>query len=136
MGRLNVQKFLRTKPVKAHRGSRVFRSLHLERLEDRLTPAVIFWQGGAAGTNNSWNAAANWVGNVVPGAQDTAVFDQSPNDVVLTANVSIAGVTITSNYQATVRLNNNALKVTSQFDASGATVFQGSVILSTATANV
>jgi hypothetical protein len=44
----------------------------LERLEDRLTPAVT-WTGGA-GTLN-WSDAANWSGGAVPGAADDAIIN-------------------------------------------------------------
>src|SRR4051812_8752156 len=36
----------------------------LERLEDRLAPALFTWNG--AGDNDLWSNAANWVGGAVP----------------------------------------------------------------------
>src|SRR5262245_6842975 len=42
--------------------------LRVEGLEDRTTPAAVFWDGGGNGT--SWTDALNWSGNVLPGAAD------------------------------------------------------------------
>src|SRR2546423_182506 len=44
----------------------------LELLEVRLAPAIVQWDGGSAGTGTNWNTAANWVGDVLPVAADTA----------------------------------------------------------------
>jgi hypothetical protein len=43
-----------------------------ERLELRLAPAVIPWDGGPAGTGTNWNDPANWAGDALPGANDDA----------------------------------------------------------------
>jgi hypothetical protein len=40
----------------------------VEGLEDRTTPAAVFWDGGGDGTN--WTDARNWSGDVLPGAAD------------------------------------------------------------------
>src|SRR5262249_41855318 len=42
--------------------------LRVEGLEDRTTPAAVFWDGGGDGTN--WTDARNWSGDVLPGAAD------------------------------------------------------------------
>jgi autotransporter-associated beta strand protein len=60
----------------------------LERLEDRLAPAVATWDGDGAG--NNWTTAANWVGDVAPQPGDDLVF---PLGAARPANVNdfIAG---------------------------------------------
>src|SRR5438128_2493206 len=39
----------------------------LERLEDRLAPAVFSWTGGAGLANNVWGLAQNWSNKAAPG---------------------------------------------------------------------
>ena len=63
-----------TKSVhKMRTGKRTRFTPQLERLEERETPAVINWSGGAGTTN--WTDPANWVGDVIPSAIDDAVID-------------------------------------------------------------
>src|SRR5262245_10442431 len=52
--------------------------LRLEALDDRVVPAgvVTVWKGAP---NGLWSDPANWT-NGVPGAEDTAKFDESDND--------------------------------------------------------
>jgi RHS repeat-associated protein len=57
---------------------------YLERLEDRLAPALIKWGGGPTGLGTDWNNPANWVGNVLPTAADDVQIDSQ-----------FAGITIT-----------------------------------------
>jgi hypothetical protein len=47
-------------------------TLRLDRLETRLAPAVVDWDGG--GADNHWTTAANWVGDVAPQPGDDLVF--------------------------------------------------------------
>ncbi|HXG10201.1 MAG TPA: cohesin domain-containing protein [Gemmataceae bacterium] len=61
-----------------------------DRLEDRLAPAVINWDGGGDGT--TWTQAANWAGDVLPGASDDAVIGSA-----------FAGVTVSVPSNTTVR---------------------------------
>jgi hypothetical protein len=63
----------------------------LLRLEDRLAPAVVVWNGGPHGIGTSWNDSSNWVGNQVPGHADDAVID-----------ANFAGVTIVASHDVTV----------------------------------
>src|SRR5438105_14290097 len=58
--------------LKCQRG--VFRP-RLEALEDRLAPANIVWSG--AGADANFTTAGNWIGGVVPGNNDAAIFDPS-----------------------------------------------------------
>ena len=58
-----------------HRRTKRRRSLlQIERLEERRLLATIAWDGGG-GSNHDWFAAANWVGDQMPGAIDTAQID-------------------------------------------------------------
>ena len=59
------------------------------RLEDRTVPtATITWDGG--GGNFDWGTAANWAGDVLPGAADDVVIDFGANDFTV---VHLAGST-------------------------------------------
>src|SRR5688572_14865582 len=48
--------------------------LRVEGLEDRITPAVRVWDGGAGGGDVNWATAGNWVGDIAPLAGDDLVF--------------------------------------------------------------
>jgi hypothetical protein len=63
----------------------------LLRLEDRLAPAIVVWDGGPQGTGTNWNDPGNWVGNRVPGRNDDALID-----------ANFAGVTIVSSQNVTI----------------------------------
>ncbi len=52
-------------PARTHRPN-------LEALEERLAPAVEFWNG--MGGNNLWSNGSNWVGGVAPKTGDVLVF--------------------------------------------------------------
>ncbi len=53
--------------------------LNLERLEDRLAPAVMTWTGG--GTDGNWSTAANW-GGTAPSPGDILVFPSGVANVI------------------------------------------------------
>jgi hypothetical protein len=57
--------------------------LRLDRLETRLAPAVVDWDGG--GADNKWTTAANWAPDGVPQPGDDLVF---PAGVAQLANVN------------------------------------------------
>jgi hypothetical protein len=63
----------------------------VEWLERRVALATIAWSGNGDGT--SFNQAANWVGNVVPGAGDDAVINVGGNTTV---TVPTSGITVHS----------------------------------------
>jgi RHS repeat-associated protein len=56
-----------------HTRRRPFRFL-LERLEDRLAPAQVFW---AVDTDGFWDLGSNWSTGVVPGPNDDVVIDRT-----------------------------------------------------------
>src|ERR1700687_6366384 len=76
--------------------------LGLERLEDRMAPAVYSW----AATNNptdpqTWATPADWLPNRVPGANDTANFDNTSTIICnVTANTTVGTLNITGNTTA------------------------------------
>ena len=51
------------------------RRLSLEPLEDRRLLSVIQWSGGALGTGTNWGDPTNWLGGVLPGANDDVVIN-------------------------------------------------------------
>jgi|GEM_PF-6820340 len=55
----------------------------------------ITWDGG--GDAVSWNDAANWVGNVVPGAADNVLLDNSVVGGSYTVNLPTGAVTVSVN---------------------------------------
>ena len=66
-----------------------------ETLEKRIVLDTVFWK---AATSGDWNTAANWVGDRVPGPDDTAIVDAAGADYTVTLDVSptIAGFTLNS----------------------------------------
>ncbi len=94
-----------------------------EILEDRFLPTNITWTGGA-GTN--WSNPANWAGGAVPGAQDTAVFDNTSgthNVAVVDVGFTgpIAGLNINPTWGGEITIA-NPLTVTGTFSQAGGTV--------------
>jgi hypothetical protein len=68
--------------------------------------AVRTWDGGC-GAETAWSCAANWSGNVVPGAADTALFNStsSGNSTVDAGFAgSVGSVTINTGYAGTISL--------------------------------
>ena len=64
------------------------------RLEDRLTPTMISWDGGA-GTMN-WADANNWITNTLPGPGDDVVIGPAYSGIIVTSffsDVSIKSLT-------------------------------------------
>ena len=74
----------------------------IETLERRVLMSSIQW----ANVGSNWNTGSNWVGGVVPGSGDTAVFPKATTIVNpnLTAAASVSGITIdnsAANYSIT-----------------------------------
>ena len=78
--------------------------LHLETLEQRLTPAVKTWTG-ASGIDILWSDANNWVnqatsGHQAPSSGDTLIFSSSTTNNPLftsnafTSNNDMSGLTL------------------------------------------
>ncbi len=65
------------------------RAFQFERLETRALLATITF-GNSAGGN--WNTASNWVGGVVPGANDDVVIPDFPGTPTITLGTGIANV--------------------------------------------
>ncbi len=57
-----------------------------------LRAAVVSWDGGGDGT--SWSDADNWDGNALPGGGDHVMITSGTPTVRLTADVSVAGITV------------------------------------------
>ena len=83
----------------------------LERLEDRLAPATITWDGGPSGTSTNWNTAANWVGDVLPGPSDDAVIGAAFSGITISTSANVAVKSVTSD-AALVIGNNLSFTVT------------------------
>ena len=66
------------------RRPRAFWTLRIEALEDRLTPADVFWTGAGDGVN--WGDARNWSSGALPGAADDVTIQAAP-DVSVHFNV-------------------------------------------------
>jgi hypothetical protein len=61
----------------------------------------VCWDGG--GTTNNWSEGANWVGDVVPGLGETAVFgDLSSKNAIIDIPVTIQGLIIDTFYTGTI----------------------------------
>ncbi len=64
----------------------------MESLESRQMLANIVWDGGAAGTGTDFNLAANWVGDVLPGAADIAVINTAGATITVGASRAVTAV--------------------------------------------
>lgn len=92
----------------------------------------IQWDGGAGTTN--WNDAANWVGDVVPGASDNAIFPTSVGTFTVTGTASSAvsslqawnNVNLSLDLDLTVTSTNGT--VVKIFDGSSITVKSGATL--------
>jgi hypothetical protein len=81
----------RRRPAQA----RAFRP-ELLRLEDRLVPSTVVWNGGPEGTGTLWSDPTNWVGRRVPMSNDDAVIDASFAGITIVANQSAMIHSVTS----------------------------------------
>jgi hypothetical protein len=88
----------RRRPAQA----RAFRP-ELLRLEDRLVPSTVVWDGGPQGTGTLWSDPTNWVGGHVPGGGDDAVIDASfaGSTILADQDVTIHSVTSEAALQIT-----------------------------------
>lgn len=66
----------------------------IEMLEDRITPADIYWTG--LGVNNSFLNPANWQGGVVPAANDIAIIATNTRPCEITTNETLGGLQVGS----------------------------------------
>src|SRR5262245_48117015 len=55
--------------------------LHLTSLEDRTTPAAVFWDGGGDGVN--WTSALNWSTDALPGPADDVTINAGATTVII-----------------------------------------------------
>ncbi len=111
-----------------------WRSALVEPLEARALLAVVAWDGGGDGT--SWNSAANWVGDALPGPADdvqitgaggaisltAAAGYQRVNSVASDRALNVSGGTLDVNTSLVV---NNTLTVTGTGRLSNALVLPG-----------
>jgi hypothetical protein len=75
--------------------ARAFRP-ELLRLEDRLVPSTVAWNGGPEGTGTLWSDPTNWVGGRVPMSNDDAVIDASFAGATIVANQDVMIHSVTS----------------------------------------
>ena len=75
--------------------ARAFRP-ELLRLEDRLVPSTVVWNGGPDGTGTLWSDPTNWVGGRVPGGGDDAVIDANFAGITILANQDVTIHSVTS----------------------------------------
>src|SRR5215475_13226742 len=88
------------------------------------------WDGG--GATNNWSEAANWSGDVVPGAGDIAVFDgTSTKDAVIDAGFTgaVDGFQINAGYTGTITQAITFSIGNSGFSQSSGTFTPGNVVL-------
>jgi len=82
------------------------------------------WNGSAS---TAWNASSNWSPSGVPGLADTAVIGSTANHPALSANTTVAKMSVTS---TTLTLNSNTLTCNGSIAFSGSTVTTGALITS------
>ncbi len=57
-------------------------------------PAAITWQGGDPTEPYDWRTGANWVGNVAPGANDTAIINQAAKAPQIYVGTTVGAITL------------------------------------------
>lgn len=87
----------------------------IQRLEDRALLAAVSWNGNAG--DFQWNTAANWSGNVVPGAADDVTIDVPGNITVVLATTNKTVRSIFS--EESLTLASGSLKVTAASEVRG-----------------
>jgi hypothetical protein len=90
--------------------TRAFRP-ELLRLEDRLVPSTVVWDGGPEGTGTLWSDPTNWVGGHVPGGSDDAVIGASFAGVTIVANQDVFIHSVTS--EAALQISGGTFFITS-----------------------
>jgi hypothetical protein len=90
--------------------TRAFR-LELLRLEDRLVPSTVVWDGGPQGAGFLWNIPTNWVGGRVPMDGDDAVIDASFAGISILADQDVTIHSVTS--EAALRIVRGTFFITS-----------------------
>jgi hypothetical protein len=87
-------------------------------------PITFVWDGG--GTNNNWSEAANWSGDIVPGQNDHAVFNNtSSKPCTIDIPATVASLSVRTGSTITITANQN-LTVTGNFSLSTGTFNAGS----------
>ncbi|MEZ6130775.1 MAG: PKD domain-containing protein [Planctomycetaceae bacterium] len=110
-----LKRLLRWRPASHRRGRS---QSGTESLESRLLLAAINWDGGGDGT--TWTDAANWAGDVLPGASDTAVIDLPGSDPTIVYNTTSTVAALQT--KESINFTGGVLTVT-----TGATVESGAV---------
>ncbi len=86
--------------------------LSVERLEDRLAPAIIRWNTDADG---SWHVAGNWLDefNVVrlPTSSDNVILDRGAANPVITTSSSVTVASLVAN--ESLHITNGSFRATS-----------------------
>ena len=126
----------------------------MESLEDRTVLSTIVWAGG----NGDWHTAANWIGGVRPGANDTAqindpnvtithntgdsdsVGDVQFNGAGATLSVSSGSLVVTGNTSVASNLKNytqtgGTLDGAGTVNVSGTTTWSGGMMMGVGTTN-
>ncbi len=96
----------------------------MEKLEDRQMLANIVWDGGPAGTGTDFNLAANWVGDVLPGAADTAVINTAGAAVTVGASRTVTAV----ESSRAIQFNNGTFTTTGTSTMTAAVTMNGGTL--------
>ncbi len=91
-------------PLRRHLGVAVLLVLLLGfglALSPSVRAATRTWTG--LGPTNNWTDAANWAGNILPGAADIATFDATgAKPVTINAAINVSGISIAGTYPGTI----------------------------------
>src|SRR6185295_16006493 len=91
-------------PLRRHLGVAVLLVLLLGfglALSPAVRAATRTWTG--LGPTNNWTDAANWAGNILPGAADIATFDATgAKPATINAAINVAGISIAATYAGTI----------------------------------
>lgn len=98
----------------------------IEPLEPRQLLATVSWDGGAG--TNSWHDAANWSGDVLPGAGDDVVIDAGPASLTVVHSQNIVSFVRTITSTRGVSLSGGTIAPSVSWAQSGPFLMSGGTI--------
>lgn len=98
----------------------------IEPLEPRQFLATVSWDGGAG--TNSWHDAANWSGDVLPGAGDDVVIDAGPASLTVVHSQNVVSFVRSITSTRGVSLSGGTIAPSVSWVQSGPFVMSGGTI--------
>lgn len=87
--------------------------IYLFTVYNSIIGAQCQWNGSV---NTDWNTVGNWSPNIVPGADDTALFNSSSINCVLSSDITLRSIIFTPGYTAQFTMGNKRVTVSGDID--------------------